>query len=428
VIDGYYLKSLTLPSFRGAVKNIPGQGYATNQVPSGVFGNNEAYGMTEYGLWTAFVLGDNLVDSRQSTRIYNLRLWNIHHAAVIAYHTTGLTFDRLLVLGDQAANDRNDTGPYGMDLKTYENRDLVIRNSRIENMYFGIYAPRNDSSQPGVERPTIIQNSTLKNYINIIVSPSNGSRPSNGNSLVVRDVKFALLTKLPNGPSPAASVLPAANIYMQFTADGTDYTQPSVVRVYNYNQVAGDDFQVFYREQASSYVMPQTGAGLLSGRGDGAVGSPSAGLTNYLNWITYGIATAGGLLPAGAAASRPEINGLVAAIQNPALLVPRVVLVTPWQGADVTGNAPLRIRYNIIGALPTGATVYFSLDGGPVFTKFVDGGIFNVGAGQHTLRVYIGDALGRLWPGSAIVNRAFSISLPGVSPAAAIDEVVGAAV
>ncbi len=425
VIDGYFLKSFTLPRFRGAVKGIPGQGYTTDQLPSGLIGNNEAYGMTAHGLWAAFVLGDNLVDPRQTTRIYNLRLWNVHHAAVVAYHTAGLTFDRLLVLGDQAANDRNDTGPYGMDLKAYENRNLVIRNSRIENMYFGIYAPRNDASQPGVERPTIIQNSILKNYINIIVSPADGSRPSNGNSLVVRDVKFALLTKLPNGPSPAASILPAANIYMQFVPDGTDYTQPSVVRVYNYNQVAGDDFQVFYREQGSSFIMPQTDASLLSGRGDGVVGSPSAGLNNFVNWVTYGIATAGGLLPAGAAASRPEINGLVAAVQNPALLTPRVVLVTPWQGADVTGNAPLRIRYNIIGALPAGATVYFSLDGGPAFTKFKDGGIYNVGSGQHTLRVYIGDGLGRLWPGTAILNRTFNISLPDVSPAAALETTSG---
>ena len=421
VIDGYFLKSFMLPGFRGAVKNIPGQGYMANQVPSAFFSNNEAYGMTEHGLWAAFVQGDNLVDSPQPKRIYNLRVWNVHHAAVVAYHTTGLTFDRLLVLGDQAANDRNDTGPYGMDLKNYENRDLVIRDSRIENMYFGIYAPRNDSSQPGVERPTIIQNSTLKNYINIIVSPSDGSRPSNGNSLVVRDVKFSLLTKLPNGPSPLASVLPAANIYMQLVSDGTDYTQPSVVRVYNYNQVAGDDFQVFYREQALSYVMPQTDPNLLSGRGDGVIGSPSPGLNNFVNWLTYGIATAGALLPAGAAASRPEINGMVAPIQNAALLAPRIVLVTPWQAADVTGNAPLRIRYNIIGALPAGATVYFSLDGGPVFTKFVDGGIYKVGAGQHTLRAYIGDASGSLWPGTKIVNRTFTINLPGISPAAAID-------
>lgn len=422
VIDGYFLKSFVLPNYRGAVKNIPGQGTETNQVLPGFFANNEAYGMSAHGLWVAFVLGDNLVETRRLTYVYNLRLWHIHHAAVVAYHTTGMAFYRLLVLGDLAANDRNDTGPYGMDLKAYENRDLVIRNSRIEGMYFGLYAPRNDGSQPGVERPTIIQNSTLKNRINIIVSPAGGSRPSNGNTLVVRDVKFGLITNLPNGPSPAASVLPAANIYMQFAGNNSDLTQPSVVRVYNYNQVAGDNFQVFYREQASSYFLPQTDSSLLSGRDDGVIGSPSAGLTNFVNWVTYRIAAAGGLLPTGAAASRPEINGLVAAIQNPALLVPRVVLITPWQAANVIGNEPLRIRYNIIGALPAGATVYFSLDGGPLFSKFVNGGIFNVGAGQHTLRAYIGDGLGQLWPGTVIVNRMFVISLPGASPTAALDE------
>jgi hypothetical protein len=422
VIDGYFLESFLLPNYRGAVKNIPGQGTQTDQVLPGLFSNNEAYGMSAYGLWAAFVLGDNLVETRRLTRIYNVRFWNIHHAAIVAYHTTGIVFDRLLVLGNLAANDRNDTGPYGMALNTYENRDLVIRNSRIENMYFGVYAPRNDGSKPGEERPTIIKNSTLKNHINIIVSPSEGSRPSNGNSLVVQDVKFSLLTNLPDGPSPAASVLPAANIYMQFAVENADYTQPSVVRVFNYNQVAGVNFQVFYREQASSYILPQTSASLLSGRGEGVIGSPSAGLTNFINWATYGIAAAGGLLPTGAAASRPEINGLVAAIQNPALLVPRIVLVTPWQNANVIGNEPLRIRYSIIGALPTGATVYFSLDGGPVFTKFVDGGVYNVGPGQHTLRAYIGDSLGQLWPGTTIVNRLFVMSLPSAGPTAALDE------
>jgi hypothetical protein len=422
VIDGYFLTSFVLPNYRGAVKHIPGQGTQTDQIIPGNFGNNEAYGMSAHGLWAAFVLGDNLVETRQVTRVYNLRIWNVHHAAVVAYHTTGMVFNRLLVLGDQAANDRNDTGPYGMDLKAYENRDLVIRNSRIEGMYFGLYAPRNDGSQPGVERPTIIQNSTLKNYINIIVSPADESRPSNGNTLVVRDVKFGLITNLPNGPSPAASVLPAANIYMQFSVENANFTQPSVVRVYNYNQVPGDNFQVFYREQASSYILPQTDSSLLSGRGTGVIGSPMAGLTNFVNWINYGIAAAGGLLPTGASASRPEINGLVAAIQDPTLLVPRIVLVTPWQSANVIGNDPLRIRYNIIGALPAGATVYFSLDGGPVFTNFVDGGIYNVGAGQHTLKAYIGDSLGRLWPGTTIVNRFFVVSLPSVSPVVARDE------
>ena len=69
-----------------------------------------------------------------------------------------------------------------------------------------------------------------------------------------------------------------------------------------------------------------------------------------------------------------------------------------------------------------GATVYFSLDGGPLFSNFVDGGIFNVGAGQHSLRAYIGDALGQLWPGTVIVNRMFVVSLPGASPTAALDE------
>ena len=45
----------------------------------------------------------------------------------------------------------------------------------------------------------------------------------------------------------------------------------------------------------------------------------------------------------------------------------------------ITGDPPLRIRYNLNGNLPAGDSVYFSLDGGKPFSSFDDGGLFNVG-------------------------------------------------
>ncbi len=414
VIDGYSdLSPLVLPKFRGAQKNVPGQGIVVTLNAGGFLGDNEAYGMTTYGLWMAFPLGDNLIEGSNLTRITNLRLWNIHHSGIVAYHTNNVYFDKVVILADRSRQDRNDAGTYGMDFQTYENRNLIIRNSRIEGARIGIVAPRNDSSEAGIERPTIIENTTLKNYINIVVFPPNSSRPSNGNSLVVRDVKFTLVSGLPPGPLPTASVTPAANIYLQYTSPSPDLTQPSVVRVYNYNQVLGDNFQVFYREQASTFIMPQTNPARLTGRDDGLIGSPAANLTNLANWQTYGIATAGGLLPAGATASRPEINGMVGPIQIPSTVAPRVVIVTPWEGAQMNGDQPMRLRYNVNGALSAGASVYFSLDGGPWFTKFTDGGLFNVPGGQHTLRAYVGNSLGQLWPGTSFVTRTFSINLTG---------------
>src|SRR5207244_520113 len=110
---------------------------------------------------------------------------------------------------------------------------------------------------------------------------------------------------------------PPANIQMRisgFNQHLVDLTQTSSVFVYNYNQIAGDSFQVFYPEQAASYVMPQTDPSLLSGTDDGFVGSPAQGLTNAQNWTRYGIATAGAVAPSNATASRSDIKGLIAPI------------------------------------------------------------------------------------------------------------------
>ena len=42
--------------------------------------------------------------------------------------------------------ERNDTGAVGMRLSTYENRNLVIRDSVIQNYWMGIIAPRGRES------------------------------------------------------------------------------------------------------------------------------------------------------------------------------------------------------------------------------------------------------------------------------------------
>lgn len=422
VIDSYFnLDLLMLPAFRGAEKHEPGQGIMVMQNPTGIFYGNEAYGMSTYGFWAAYISGNNLIDGGDpTTTISNLRLWNITHTGVVAYHTNRLIFDRLLILGNQVAQDRNHDGTRGMDFQTYENRNLVIRNSRIEGVRYGIMAPRNDGSRPGVEMPSVVQDSYLRNYINILVSPGEAEKYSNGNYLTVRNVKFDLNTKLPNGPMPVESLAPPAIIQMRWSDHDTDYTMPSVVRVYNYNQVPGDDFQVFYREQASTNIMPKTDPQLLYGKGTGIVGAPVAGLTNAQAWASYALATAGGLLPSGASASRSTINGMIAAIQ-PAAAVPKLVLVNPWTNAQVPGIDPLRVRFNINGKLPVGASVYSSLDNQAAVARAKSFNLYYLSPGAHTLQLYIGDATGKQIPGTNIVTSIFTI-LPQAAPAAALAE------
>ena len=109
------------------------------------------------------------------------------------------------------------------------------------------------------------------------------------------------------------------------------------ILVYDYNGVSGDDFQVFYLEQAPDFIVPQSA--------NRFIGSPEAGLTNQQNWDTYGIAISGAVAPcatidgdnceaAAARATAKSIQGLVFPLTEsvdsfPAIHVPPVIRVTP---------------------------------------------------------------------------------------------------
>jgi hypothetical protein len=409
VFDGYYSGAITLPAFRGAEKHEEGQGVATELSPITWFSNNETYGMSRHGLWAAYIAGNNLFDNHPLAYFQDFRLWHTYHSGVLAYHTNNMTFERLLILGDLSAQDRNDSGPVGMHLATYENFNLAVRNSRIEGVRFGIVAPTNDATKAGVERPTVILSSILRNYFNIIVTPPRDNRPSAGSVLEVRDVLFTLVSQLPTGPAAPSLVLAPANIFMTTVGANVQWTQTSIVRVYNYNRVAGDDFQVFYHEQAPSFVLPQTSLSALWGRDSHEVGSPAAGLTNAESWAFYGIAMGGMPAPAGASASRSEISGLVAPIQNLSALPPTVILVTPWNGAAVPAGEPVRVRYNVVGLLPQGGHVYFRLDGAAPVGGFKDNSIFNLAPGVHWLTVYVGDDNGDPLDGATVMTYTFTV-------------------
>jgi hypothetical protein len=78
--------------------------------------------------------------------------------------------------------------------------------------------------------------------------------------------------------------------------DSHNVVVPDQIFVYNYNGVAGDNFQVYYVQQAPNYVVPQTGQ-TSSNPARPVIGAPVAGLTNQQLWAQYGMAIAGGVAP-----------------------------------------------------------------------------------------------------------------------------------
>jgi hypothetical protein len=94
--------------------------------------------------------------------------------------------------------------------------------------------------------------------------------------------------------------------YSGISQGGANLIQTDQVFVYNFNGVSGDNFQVYYTQQAASFVIPQTGqypAGYI-------VGAPSSGLTNQQAWAQLSIAIAGAVAPS-SATTMSGIDGLI---------------------------------------------------------------------------------------------------------------------
>jgi hypothetical protein len=151
---------------------------------------------------------------------------------------------------------------------------------------------------------TTIEDSYLRNNINISVRTlgAPGSGPNGAwrepKSLIIRDVVFGSTSGWNLGGYAAR------NISMDYTThNGTaNLIESDTVFVYNYNGVQGDNFQVYYTEQASNFVVPRSSGNL--------VGSPESGLTNLQNWSKYRIAIAGAVAPDDAT-TRTLIDGLI---------------------------------------------------------------------------------------------------------------------
>jgi PKD repeat protein len=308
------LGTIRFPAFKGADTSIDGQ-YVTAQgisTPLLQFEGNEAYGSTWAGL-TIWNIGSGYTGTAHNigqSVVKDFHVWNHHAHGFYGYPINNFVFDGLVVRGNPAAVDNATFQITGMYFGDYLTANTVIRNADIQGMQVGIHAPMKVGSVSDIgntPQAFVIENSHLWNYVNVRIDTmwgvTGGGADLAARDVIIRNVRFDQLA-LPDR-SAWDRKYDIRLIYLDSSGGepGINYIQRDRVFVYDYDQVAGDNFRVYNHAQRADFVMLQSGP-------NGRVGSTVAGLTNQQNWDLYGIAIGGEIAPADAL-TRALIYGLV---------------------------------------------------------------------------------------------------------------------
>jgi hypothetical protein len=289
----YFAGWRTIPNRPGVDPGEDGQSINLNDTPILEFSGNEVYGASPNGLslwWIGTFYTDPYSDAQEST-VKDLSVWNVFSLGIFVYPTNRLTIDGFVLRGSASRSTGEQTGILFGDYSSYNS---VIKNSDIQSMQNGIVR-----SSTGTD--LTVEDSYLRNEFDIVIGTPfsvNGSRWLPAEMTIIRNVVFDALEGMP---------LVAIDMrYLDhFWETGANVIQSDQVFVYDFQGQAGDNFQVFFREQDPEFIVPQSTDGSF-----GLVGSPASGLTNRQNWARYGIAVAGALAPA-TATDRDGINGYV---------------------------------------------------------------------------------------------------------------------
>jgi hypothetical protein len=326
---GYTYAMLNMPSnrtpkFPGADLTVDGQ-YDTRDLkatPLLEFAGNELYG-TRNGL-TVWDLGaqccENVRETPTST-VKNYRSWHISRYGFYGYGQNKVEFDGWVQRGEKAALANSFEWFLGFYFGDYITRNLVIRNSDLQNLRTGIQVPNKAGdtrdiygNAPGT---ILIENTTLRNSTNIYVGTpwaiTGGGTVLPPRKTTISNVKFGQVNSSVGGATQF-------NIQMGYSTTNTNpnLVQMDEVSVTSYNQDPSLNFRVFYTQQAPTFVVPQSAGGI--------VGASVSGMTNQQTWSTFGLAIAGSIAPC--TTTRGFIQGYTCTLSSLPPSAPRNLRIT----------------------------------------------------------------------------------------------------
>ncbi len=338
-----------IPSSRGADPFTDGVEMNLAATPVLRFERNEAYAVL-HGIETWYLGYKNYYEPvdgpMEETLVKDFTAWHTFRFVFFGNQQHHLSVDGLVAIGDPNKLGYYDY-PVGLDF--HQSKDVVVRNTEVQQFKVGLSTPGplNGLDPDHVMtlndiNPTLIENSQFSNVVDILnamfeIDAFGVILPR---KTVIRNVRF--------GPGSA--------IVMAYADDRfKNVIQTDQVWVYSYNGDAKDNFRVYYPEQASDFVVPQTGSHSDVGP-DSPLGSPEAGLTNAQNWAKYGIAIAGAITPC--ITEREGISGFVcAASPPPPTATLTIVKAGPGSGTVTSADGFITCGATCTHTYPTNTSV-----------------------------------------------------------------------
>jgi hypothetical protein len=258
-----------------------------NRQPILEFSNNEVY--ASYGGLTLWNLGASCcadVFELPESTVRSLRLWHIRKG-YYGYASNRVVFDGWIQRGDVRALVNPNESVMGFSFGDYLARNTTIRNSDLQGLRVGIAAPVKAGDVRdiyGAKLGTlVVENTILRNIVDVVATTqfgvTGGGTNLPGRRTILRDVRFGSVNAPPQTD-------PQQHIVMAFnpTAPNANAFVTDEVIVFDHNGTRGENFQVYYAEQAPSFVIPPTAGA-------------SQGMTNADSWTRHHRAIGGAVAP-----------------------------------------------------------------------------------------------------------------------------------
>jgi hypothetical protein len=236
------LGTVRIPNYQGADTSVTGQYTNTdgNRMKLLEFTNNEVYSAAQgVTYWWVNSQDPAPYAGAEESLMLNLRIWHVYNKAIYHYPSARITFDGLVIRGkDPGQAACCGQGFHGED---YSATNITIRNSDIQGMNVGV---RPSTAGTGLQT---VENSFLRNATNvqmITMYSANGPGWLPPRKTILRNTRFAAWP----GTSGAA-------VRMNWdVTPNSNTTQRDEVLVYSFNNVASDNFRVYYSVQATQNV------------------------------------------------------------------------------------------------------------------------------------------------------------------------------